>query len=235
MPDISNSVPTELPSTQQLIRSTIIALVIASVLLVAVVLPAEYGVDPTGIGNVLGLTEMGRIKRSLAADAAKAAQESEKPDDSPVAVVAANPDSTPALAAAEPAGDRTRPRVPLGRADVTLNPVTPPPSTRSDVVTITLEPNQGREIKLAMREGARVTYSWSTDRGVVNYDLHADSTNPPRKYYGYEKGSAKAKAEGVLVAAFEGSHGWFWRNRGSQPLTVTLRASGDYQGYKEVK
>jgi len=234
MPDISNSVPTELPSTQKLIRSTIIALVIAAVLLVAVVLPAEYGVDPTGIGNVLGLTEMGRIKRSLAEDAARAAQESEKPDDSPVAVVAASPDSTPALAAAEPAGDRTLPRVPLGRADVALEqPV--PSKMRSDVVTITLEPNQGREIKLAMREGARVTYSWSTDRGVVNYDLHADSTNPPRKYYGYEKGSAKANAEGVLVAAFEGSHGWFWRNRGSQPLTVTLRASGDYQGYKEVK
>jgi len=74
MPDISNSVPTELPSTQKLIRSTIIALVIASVLMVAVVLPAEYGVDPTGIGYVFGLTEMGRIKRFLAEGASRAAQ-----------------------------------------------------------------------------------------------------------------------------------------------------------------
>jgi len=228
MPDISNSVPSELPSTKKLVRSTIIAVVIAAVLLVTVVLPAEYGVDPTGIGNVLGLTEMGRIKKSLAEDAAKAAQEEKKPSEAPADVVAVNPVRTP-----DP-GDSTRPRASVGQSEAAPTQ-TAPSSTRNDVVTITLEPNQGREIKLVMREGSRVTYSWSTDRGVVNYDLHADSTNPPRKYYGYEKGSGKANAEGVLVAAFEGSHGWFWRNRGSQPLTVTLRARGDYQGYKEVK
>jgi len=36
----------ELPSTRQLIRSTIIAAVSAVVLLYTVVLPSEYGVDP---------------------------------------------------------------------------------------------------------------------------------------------------------------------------------------------
>ena len=227
MPDISSAVPTELPSTRKLIRSTVIAFVLAAALLIGVVLPAEYGVDPTGIGRVLGLTEMGRIKRSLAEEATKAAQESAEPDTSPAA------ESTPAPAGAA-TGDRTPPRVPSGREEVMPNAAAPP-ATRSDVVTISLEPNQGREIKLEMREGARVSYSWSTDRGVVNFDLHADSTNPPRKYYGYEKGSARSKAEGVLVAAFDGSHGWFWRNRGSQALTVTLRVDGSYQEYKEVK
>jgi len=33
------------------------------------VLPAEYGIDPTGIGRALGLTPMGEIKMSLAAEA----------------------------------------------------------------------------------------------------------------------------------------------------------------------
>ena len=32
-------------------------------------MPAEYGVDPTRVGSVFGLTEMGRIKVSLAAEA----------------------------------------------------------------------------------------------------------------------------------------------------------------------
>ena len=59
----------ELPSTGKLLKSTGIAVVIASALLVTVVLPAEYGVDPTRIGSLLGLTEMGRIKRQLAAEA----------------------------------------------------------------------------------------------------------------------------------------------------------------------
>jgi hypothetical protein len=38
----------ELPSSGQLIRSTVIAAVTAVALLVTIVLPAEYGVDPTG-------------------------------------------------------------------------------------------------------------------------------------------------------------------------------------------
>ncbi len=59
----------ELPTSKQLIRSTIITLVAAIVLLVTVVLPAEHGVDPTGIGGVLQLTEMGEIKTQLAAEA----------------------------------------------------------------------------------------------------------------------------------------------------------------------
>ena len=49
----------ELPSTAKLIRSTIIAAIVALVLLVTVVMPAEYALDPTGAGRVLGLTEMG--------------------------------------------------------------------------------------------------------------------------------------------------------------------------------
>jgi len=59
----------ELPSTGKLLKSTGIAVAIASALLVTVVLPAEYGLDPTRIGSLLGLTEMGRIKMQLAAEA----------------------------------------------------------------------------------------------------------------------------------------------------------------------
>ena len=59
----------ELPSSGQLIRSTVIAAVTAVALLVTIVLPAEYGVDPTGIGRALGFTDMGDIKRQLAEEA----------------------------------------------------------------------------------------------------------------------------------------------------------------------
>ena len=61
--------PEELPSSAQLLRSTIIAFIAAIVILATVVLPAEYGIDPTGAGRVLGLTEMGEIKESLAREA----------------------------------------------------------------------------------------------------------------------------------------------------------------------
>ncbi len=47
-----------------------LALAAAGTLLVCVVLPAEYGIDPTGVGRVLGLTQMGEIKTRLAKEAA---------------------------------------------------------------------------------------------------------------------------------------------------------------------
>lgn len=61
---------TDLPSTGKLIKSTVLAAAIAGILLVTVVMPAEYGIDPTGIGKVTGLKKMGEIKSSLAKDAA---------------------------------------------------------------------------------------------------------------------------------------------------------------------
>jgi hypothetical protein len=44
-----------LPSRAQLWRATAVAIVVATVLLVTIILPAEYGIDPTGTGRALGL------------------------------------------------------------------------------------------------------------------------------------------------------------------------------------
>ena len=59
--------PTEkdLPTSAQLLKSTIIAIIMIVILFVMVILPAEYGTDPTGVGKILGLKEMGDIKMSL--------------------------------------------------------------------------------------------------------------------------------------------------------------------------
>ena len=59
----------ELPSSRQLLRSTAIAAAAAAALLVTVVLPAEYAIDPTGVGSLLGLTTMGEVKGQLAREA----------------------------------------------------------------------------------------------------------------------------------------------------------------------
>lgn len=52
MPDPGPLTP---PSSARLVRATIAALAVAGVLLVTVVMPAEYGRDPTGVGRALGL------------------------------------------------------------------------------------------------------------------------------------------------------------------------------------
>ena len=43
------------PSSTRLVRATLLAIGVAGVLLVTVVMPAEYGRDPTGVGRALGL------------------------------------------------------------------------------------------------------------------------------------------------------------------------------------
>ncbi len=65
---MQTSVP-EGPSSASLRRASLVALLIAAVLAVTAVLPAEYGVDPTGIGRRIGLTQMGRLKQELAKEA----------------------------------------------------------------------------------------------------------------------------------------------------------------------
>ena len=206
----------EVPSSRTLLRSTLIAAGVALVLLVTVVMPAEYGVDPTGMGQLLGLKEMGEIKVALAREAATADSLEEEAASAAATPVSTSPATTPADA---PAGSPEG----AGSSDISGN---------SHVTEIVLRPNEGKEVKLLMRKDARVTYSWSTDRGVVNYDTHADA--PGIDYHGYAKGTAKPSDEGVLVAAFDGMHGWFWRNRGTEVVTVTLRTEGDYQELKRL-
>jgi hypothetical protein len=55
---MTTSVTPELPSLSRLLRATAVAFAAAAVLLVLIVLPAEYGIDPTGIGRRLGLTRL---------------------------------------------------------------------------------------------------------------------------------------------------------------------------------
>ena len=49
-----------LPSSRQLAVTTLAALAVAGVILVTIVLPAEYGIGPLGTGELLGLTAMSR-------------------------------------------------------------------------------------------------------------------------------------------------------------------------------
>jgi len=136
--------PALLPTPRQLRRSTIAALIGAAVIGVAVYLPAEYGVDPTGVGTVLGLTEMGEIKQELAREAAEDAlihgeQSSSLMEDIFGLFVG--------VAHAQEAWTNT--------------------------VNFTLDPGATAEIKLVMAAGDVAEYAWVAEGGRINFDLHA--------------------------------------------------------------
>ena len=208
----------ELPGTARLVRSTVVAALVAAALLVTAILPAEFGIDPTGIGRALGLAQMGEIKASLAANANAG-------------------EMAPATS--------TGPAKPVVEESVVARPVVAePPSTvsttgaptqRQDTVTVTLKHGQAAEFKLAMRKDASVRYEWSTAGVPVNYDAHGDPVNAPKDFYhGYGKGRNRTEDSGTLKAAFDGKHGWFWRNRSGAEATITLRTRGEYEKIERV-
>lgn len=198
--------PADLPTTGQLLRATALAAVSAGVILATVILPSEYAIDPTGAGRALGLTQMGEIKKQLAEEAAAGA--------------AMDAAAEPQLAAAPAAGSSATKAPPAQGA------------ARSDVTTVTLAPGEGAEVKAMMADGARLAFDWSVAGGHVNFDTHADA--PGIDYHGYAKGRESTGERGTLIAAFDGSHGWFWRNRSGGPVTVTLKTEGAYAEIKRV-
>ena len=203
-----------LPTSRQLLRSTFIAITTAAALLVTVVLPAEYGIDPTGAGQALGLKQMGAIKVQLH-------QEAE--DDAAADAKKAKPDQRSSL------WGKILSELVIGKAHAQTAP-----ATRTDETSVTLQPGEAVEVKAALTKGQKIAYSWKTDGGKVNHDTHGEPHTDPNAVTSYKKDRGVTGDEGVLTAAFDGSHGWFWRNRGSAPVTVTLKTSGDYAEIKRV-
>ena len=204
----------DLPTARQLWRSTAIAAGAAALILVTVVWPSEYGIDPIGIGAVFGLAEMGEIKSQLAeeAEADRLLMESQVEPQSSL-----QPGLMDAIFGAI-----------VGTAHAQEASAEAP--VWKDEITFALEPGQGIEIKLVMEEGAVAPFEWAVEGGEVNFDLHGDGSG---NEISYEKGRAVPGAAGELTAAFTGNHGWFWRNRGDTPLRVTLRVAGAYSEIKQ--
>jgi len=189
----------ELPSSKKLIKSTAIAAVSAVIVLVTCVMPAEYAIDPTGMGKVLGLTKMGEIKQSLT-------EESEN-----------GINAAQAVNSVEQISVETSTQTATDNAQMIM------PAINKESISIELKPGQATEVKLTMPQSG------------LNYDTHGDPVNAPKGFYhGYGKGKNETTQQGVLKAAFDGKHGWFWRNRTENPVTVTLLVEGQFSEMKKV-
>ena len=202
---IHNTQP--LPTLLQLIKATALALIVAGAVLITAVLPAEYGIDPTGIGKMLGLTTLS-ISSVPASEVAASTPV-------PAVSTATLPNSTTVVA----------PVVQASTATVTKSDV----PFRSDEMSLTLQPDEGSEIKAAMRKGEQFVFAWVADGGKVNFDMHGEQPNAGEDFTSYWKDKQQTSAQGIFVAPFDGTHGWYWRNRGDKPVTVKVKVSGFYE------
>ena len=195
------------PSGRRLLSSVLIAIALAAVVLVTAVLPAEYGVDPTGIGARIGLTQMSQKggKSITLTDNLGGNEQVEK---------AQIPEVGEPLPLPNPAVHQGHNEAP-----------------KSETLNITLPAFAETEVKTALAANQVVLYSWKTDKGLVYVDYHGHSPDWENKEAFVRYQEAKQgidAAHGSLVAPFAGEHGWYWVNLNDYPVVITLSVSGYY-------
>jgi len=197
------------PSARRLLLGIGSALLVAALLLVTVVLPAEYGIDPTGIGKALGLTAINGPAQAEAVEIRD--------------VIGGNEN----LAAVKvpDAGDPT----PLPNPAVSQLKTAAP---RTHAQTVTIPAFKETEVKMLLDAAQAAVYSWEAD-GDVYVDFHGHNEAMGRGFVRYDEQQMTRAGHGSLVAPFKGEHGWFWLNLNDKPVTIKLTVTGYFDGMKD--
>lgn len=215
-----------LTSQRSVVTSLLAALALAAVLLITVVLPAEYDIDPTGIGKMLGVDVLSdgyyptppevQLPETQPHDNA-----SPRPAGSKSELRPQPPEEIPGLAVPAP----------LKNPTVIQRPGTTP---RTETLDVTLALYEEVELKAVMDAAQTIVYSWSISDGEVYYDFHAEPDEGPEGYFvRYAEGEGNADS-GSLVAPFTGHHGWYWLNISDHAITVRLEVAGYHKKLVEV-
>lgn len=192
------------PPARRLLLSVAVAVLGAALVLIFIVLPAEYGIDPTGAGKALGLTQMTSGTRTIEI----------------VDVIGGN--ETIRQVEVPDSGDP----VPLPNPAVSQDEASAP---RTQTLQVKLEPAQKTEIKAYLDQSKVVVYSWSVDRGQVYVDFHGHNPEIGDNFWVRYKEQADAtRGSGSLVAPFAGEHGWYWQNNNDFPIVISLTVTGYY-------
>jgi hypothetical protein len=203
MPNTPAPAGFEPPSAKRIAIGAFIAAVVAIIVLVTAVLPAEYGRDPTGIGAALGFTRLssGPTRTIEIADTIggnETVRDVEIPD------------------AGEP--------VPLPNPNIHQEESTAP---RTETLSIVIPPESETEIKTVLRPNKVIVYTWQTDGDPIYSDFHGHNPEYGSEFFvRYSEHQEATGSNGSLVAPFEGEHGWYWLNFNAEPVTVTLTVTG---------
>jgi hypothetical protein len=194
----------EPPSGAQLTKSIVFAAIGACIILVLFVLPAQFGIDPTGVGRLTGISQLSQSGRTIQIVDVVGGNESVREIEIP--------------AYGEP--------VPLPNPDVFQDSAV---AAKSDTLQITIPPEAETEVKTVLQAAKVIVYSWQTDRGTVYSDFHGHDPAAGNEFFvRYKEHQEGSEDNGSLVAPFAGEHGWYWVNYNEFPVTVTLKLTGFY-------
>lgn len=205
-------------SKKQLLKSVVIAFVIAVVVLVTAVLPAEYNIDPLGIGKLFGFSKLYIADDILETDQSDSQtvrldfkklkiEKLGSPNTVPKPIEANNPAPTSQY------------------------------SVKNDTILVTIPAGKGIEYKFKVLKYGSVKYEWATnDNTIVYIDFHGEvKQDKPTKNVFYESYTLvyANNMAGTFTAPFEGKHGWYFRNDTKELITVSIRLKGEYELFDE--
>jgi len=196
----------------KIIKATIIALIVGALLLVVGVLPAEYGIDPTGAGKVLGFSKLYVPEvnetnglNTIASTSSLPLIKLEK--------AGSGPNVTRPVEADYPAPEKQL-------------------SSREDETEVVVPAGEGIEFKINMLKYGKMKYEWTTTNGEILYfDFHGEVKQEQEVTEVYFESYTIANSNnmvGTFLAPYEGRHGWFFRNTGNEDVVVNLRLKGQY-------
>ncbi|MFV7772644.1 hypothetical protein [Shewanella marisflavi] len=202
-------------SNKTLIKASLAATLIAAVVLVLFILPAEYDVDPTGFGQAAGLTELAKSSQAQAVQTS-VAEPSQMQNEMPTQMKEAEL----GFMASEAVNKSIVEQIKAARQT---------PGLRSDTIDILIPAGKGLEYKLLMDANMHLEYEWHTDGQPLYFDFHGEPKGDTTGYYESFSITTANEMKGSLTTPFAGSHGWYWKNKSDAPVTVTLTTKGDYR------
>lgn len=221
-------------SLKSLIIASAVATVIAGFVLIIFVLPAEYDIDPTGLGKKMGLTVLAASTAESNQAQAIAIPIQPQPvtaltcPDQKNEIILAQTTATIAKSEPEPAAKaEIKAKKETENSPQNIAAVQAP--QWQDTVKIIIPPKQGLEYKFHLQKGASLEYAWASDGTKLYFDFHGEPKGDKTGYFKSFKESTDRQSSGALIAPFEGSHGWYWENSTRAPVTVILNTKGSYR------
>jgi hypothetical protein len=210
------------------------ALLLATLVVVTIIMPAEYGKDPTGVGSALGLTSLSQTTSAVSSSSEATA--TLQKDENGNTVLLTNSLENIDLNSI----DYSDPFQALKMGDKVARLHKQP--FRVDHKMIKIELDGQIEVKALLEKGEMIVYSWRVLNGEVYTDFHGhppdgspELKNYPNNFYvRYDDGDGST-GSGSIVAPVSGEHGWYWMNISDGPITIDLQVSGFHSELKEIE
>ncbi|MFK5986216.1 MAG: hypothetical protein QM479_12450, partial [Pseudomonadota bacterium] len=102
-------------------------------------------------------------------------------------------------------------------------------SNWKDTIKIVIPARGDKEYKLLLTKGQKFEYFWESNGEKLFFDYHGEPTGGKAGYFeSFKKGTEK-QASGYLIPSFNGTHGWYWKNKKPFSVTITLKVNGTYK------